>query len=127
MSNKKFSKEHEWITVNGETGTVGISDYAQKQLGDVVFVSWTREIGEKVKQYDDVAEIESVKSVSQVFSPVSGEILEFNKILEDESKCGIINNDPYGEGWLFKIKIDDIKDLDSLMSEDEYNNFIKNL
>ncbi|HOJ64583.1 MAG TPA: glycine cleavage system protein GcvH [Spirochaetota bacterium] len=127
MSDKKFSKEHEWITVNGDTGTVGISDYAQKQLGDIVYVSFTRELGEKVKQFDDVAEIESVKSVSQVFTPVSGEIVEFNKIFEDETKSGIINQDPYGEGWLFKIKIDNKQELNSLMTEEEYNNFIKNL
>lgn len=127
MSNRKFSKEHEWITVNGDTGTVGISDYAQKQLGDVVYVSFTREIREKVKQNEDVAEIESVKSVSQVFTPVSGEIIEFNKIFEDESKCGLINQDPYGEGWLFKIKLNNKGELDSLMTEEDYNNFIKNL
>lgn len=127
MSDRKFSKEHEWITINGDIGTVGISDYAQKQLGDIVYVSFTREIGEKVKQYEDVAEIESVKSVSQVFTPVSGEIIEFNKIFEDESKCALINQDPYGEGWLFKIKITSKEELNSLMTEEEYNNFIKNL
>lgn len=127
MANKKFSKEHEWIMVEREIGTVGISDYAQKQLGDVVYVGFVREIGEKVKQYDDVAEIESVKSVSQVFSPVSGELVEFNKIFEDESKSGIINQDPYGEGWIFKIKLLDFKELDSLMTEEEYNKFIENL
>ena len=124
---KKFSKEHEWIVVSGDTGTVGISDYAQKQLGDVVYVSLTRDIGEKVNQYDDVAEIESVKSVSQVFTPVSGELLEFNSIFEDESKSGIINEDPYNKGWIYKIKISKKEELNSLMSEKEYDDFIKSL
>ena len=121
---RKFTKDHEWITVDGDIGTVGISDYAQSQLGDVVYVTLTRDIGETVEQGNDVAEIESVKSVSQVFTPVSGEITEFNTVFEDESKSELINKDPYNEGWIFKIKLSDPSELDSLMDEEAYKKFI---
>lgn len=121
---RKFTKDHEWITVDGEIGTVGISDYAQGQLGDVVYVTLTHDIGETVAQGDDVAEIESVKSVSQVFTPVSGEIVEFNTVFEDESKSELINKDPYNDGWIFKIKLSDPSELDSLMDEEAYKDFI---
>ncbi|HOV13837.1 MAG TPA: glycine cleavage system protein GcvH, partial [Spirochaetota bacterium] len=102
---RKFTKEHEWIVVSNGVGTVGISNYAQKELGDVVYVSLTKDIGDKVGKGDDVAEIESVKSVSQIYAPVSGEVVEFNTIFEDESKSGVVNEDPYGKGWIFKLKI----------------------
>jgi len=124
---RKFTKEHEWIEVKGNTGTVGISDYAQHQLGDVVYVSALKKVGEAVKQGEETVEIESVKSVSMVYSPATGKIVEFNKIFEDETKSGIINSDPYGEGWIFKIEVTNISELDSLMTEEEYNNFIKTL
>ncbi len=124
---KKFTKEHEWITNENGVGTVGITDYAQKQLGDVVYVTLTEDIGTKVKKDDSVAEVESVKSVSQIYTPVSGEITEFNTIFEDESKSNILNDDPYGKGWIFKIKLSDVKELDSLMSEAEYNKYIESL
>lgn len=124
---KKFTKEHEWISVSNGIGTVGITDYAQHQLGDVVYVSLIKKIGDNVKQFEEVAEIESVKSVSVVYSPASGKLIEFNKIFEDESKTGIINQDPYGEGWIFKLELTDKKELDSLMDENQYNEYIKNL
>lgn len=124
---KKFTKEHEWIEMNGNTGTVGISDYAQHQLGDVVYVSPIKKVGDTIKQGEEIVEIESVKSVSMVYSPVSGKIVEFNKIFEDETKSGIINSDPYGEGWIFKIELSNKSEFDSLMTEEEYNNFIKTL
>lgn len=124
---KKFTKEHEWITVSGDIGTVGISDYAQKELGDVVYVSLTKDIGETISKGDDAAEIESVKSVSQIYSPVSGEIVEFNKIFEDESQSGVINEDPYNKGWIFKIKISDKSALEDLLSEKDYSDYIKTL
>ncbi|MBR6061451.1 MAG: glycine cleavage system protein H, partial [Spirochaetales bacterium] len=91
---RKFTKDHEWITVDGNIGTVGISDYAQQQLGDVVYVTLTKDIGETIAKGDDAAEIESVKSVSQVFSPVSGEITEFNTAFDDEANSELINKDP---------------------------------
>ena len=124
---KKFTKDHEWIVYEKEIGTVGITDYAQKQLGDIVYVTLTEEVGTVVKKDDSVAEVESVKSVSQIFTPVSGEITEFNTILEDESKSNLVNEDPYGKGWIFKIKISNIKELDTLMTEEEYNKYIESL
>nr|HPO49104.1 glycine cleavage system protein GcvH [Spirochaetota bacterium] len=110
-----------------DIGTVGISDYAQKELGDVVYVSLTKDIGETISKGDDAAEIESVKSVSQIYSPVSGEIVEFNKIFEDESQSGVVNEDPYNKGWIFKIKISDKSLLEDLLSEKDYSDYIKTL
>jgi len=124
---KKFTKEHEWIEIAGTTGVVGISDYAQHQLGDVVYVSLIIKIGDQVKQGDAVAEIESVKSVSQIYSPVDGKLISFNSIFEDESQSGTINEDPYGEGWIFKIEVSNIKQFDELMNESDYEKFIKTL
>ncbi len=121
---KKFTKEHEWISTEGDILTVGISDYAQRQLGDVVYIAFTKDENEKVAQNDDVAEIESVKSVSQIFSPVSGTIMAFNSELEDESKVEAVNSDPYGSGWIFKIKPSNKSELDGLMTEDQYNKYI---
>jgi glycine cleavage system H protein len=124
---RKFTKDHEWIVNDNGVGTVGITDYAQKQLGDVVYVTLTIDVGAIVKKGDSVAEIESVKSVSQVFAPASGEIIEFNTIFEDESKSNLINEDPYKEGWIFKIKLSNIKELDTLMDEEEYSKYIDSL
>lgn len=124
---RKFTKEHEWITVSNGIGTVGISNYAQKELGDVVYVSLVKDIGDSVKQGEETAEIESVKSVSQIYTPVSGEIKEFNTVFEDESKSALINEDPYGKGWIFKIQLSDSKELDGLLSEKEYEDYIKSL
>jgi glycine cleavage system H protein len=124
---KYFTKEHEWIMVDGDTGTVGISDYAQKQLGDVVYVSLLKKIGDIVKINEEVAEIESVKSVSPVYCPVEGKLIEFNQLLEDQSKSGIVNEDCYGKGWLFKISVSDKTQLNTLMDENKYNDYISTL
>ncbi|MBN2545404.1 MAG: glycine cleavage system protein GcvH [Spirochaetes bacterium] len=124
---KKFTKEHEWIEINDKIGVVGISDYAQHQLGDVVYVSLVKNIGDIVKKGEAVAEIESVKSVSQIYSPLDGKLTAFNTIFEDESQSGTINDDPYGEGWIFKIEISDIKQFDELLNESDYEKFIKTL
>jgi glycine cleavage system H protein len=118
----KYSKEHEWVKVDGGTATVGITDFAQKQLTDIVFV----ELPEKGKQATaskPMAVIESVKSVSDVFAPVSGDIIEVNEKLQDNPE--IINKDPYGEGWIAKIKVQDKEELTSLMSSDEYDKITK--
>lgn len=123
----KYSKEHEWIKVENGIGKVGISDYAQGELGDIVYATLTVEVGDEVSESDSVAEIESVKSVSQIYAPVSGEVIEFNPILEDESESGIINEDPLGDGWLFKIKLTNESELDNLMSESDYLEYIKTL
>jgi len=124
---KKFTSEHEWIEVSGNTGTVGISDYAQKQLGDVVYVTMTKKVGDTVKKGEAVAEVESVKSVSEIYSPVSGKLSMFNETFLDEANSGLINQDPYGGGWIFKIEVSDSAELNALMDEKAYGDYIKTL
>ncbi|MCG8569950.1 MAG: glycine cleavage system protein GcvH [Spirochaetes bacterium] len=124
---KKFTKEHEWVLLEGEEVTIGITDYAQKQLGDIVYISLTRDIGEQVETKEEVAEIESVKSVSQIYAPVSGELTAFNEILEDESQTASVNEDPYGKGWIFKMKLSDPAQLDTLMDEKAYQEYVDSL
>ena len=118
----KYAKTHEWIRAEKEMGTVGITDYAQEQLTDVVFVELPP-TGKVVSQGEAVAVLESVKSVSDIYAPVSGEITEVNKELEN--KPGLINEEPYGKGWIFKLKIKDSKELDSLLSAEEYEKSTK--
>ena len=113
----KYAKTHEWIKVEREMGTIGITDYAQGQLTDVVFVELPQ-TGKIVSQGEAVAVLESVKSVSDIYAPVGGEVTEVNKELEN--KPGLINKEPYRKGWIFKIKIKDTKELDSLLSAEEY-------
>lgn len=116
----KYSKEHEWVKIEGDTAIVGVTDFAQKQLTDIVFV----ELPEKEKKVEagkPMAVIESVKSVSDVFSPVTGEIIEVNESLTDNPD--IINKDPYGEGWIAKIKITGNSELNGLMSAEDYGKF----
>jgi len=123
-TNLKFSKDHEWIKVEGDVATVGISDYAQKELGDVVYVELPTE-GDSVNPNDPCSNIESVKAVSDVYSPVSGEITEVNKQLEDQPEN--VNKDPYGDGWIFKVKISDSTEADALMDEGQYQEYLKGL
>ena len=118
----KYTKAHEWIKVEGEIGTAGITDYAQEQLTDVVFVELPQ-IGKVVSKEETVAVVESVKSVSDIYAPVSGEVVEVNKELEN--KPGLINKEPYRKGWIFKLKIKNPKELDSLLSAEEYEKSIK--
>ena len=113
----KYTKEHEWIKVESDTAIVGITDFAQHALTDVVFVELP-EIGKKVEQLKPAAVIESVKSVSDIYAPVSGEIVEVNDKLNDNPEK--VNNEPYGQGWIFKIKITDKDELNNLMSSDQY-------
>lgn len=124
---KKFSKDHEWILLEGNTATIGVSDYAQKQLGDVVYVSLTGEIGDEVSIGDDIAEIESVKSVSQVYAPLDGKITEFNELFEDEANSGLINEDCYGKGWILKMEVADTSQMDDLMTESDYESYVETL
>ncbi len=124
MSLLKFSKEHEWVRVDGDEGTVGISDYAQEALGDVVFVELP-EIGATVSKSNEVAIIESVKAASEIYSPVSGQITAVN--LELETDPGIVNNSPLKNGWIFRIKISDAGELADLMDEGEYEAYLKDL
>jgi len=116
-ANLKYTKEHEWVKVEGNIATTGISDYAQRELGDVVFVELPK-VGTKVEQMKPFGVIEAVKAVSDLFSPLSGEVVEVNNKLESES--GLINKDPYGEGWIIKIKVGNLGELDSLLSADDY-------
>ena len=116
----KYSKEHEWVKVEGDIATVGISDYAQHALTDIVFVELP-EVGKQVEQMKPFAVVESVKSVSDVFSPITGEVTEINNKLTDNPE--IVNNDAFGEGWMAKIKITNPEQLNSLMSAEEYSKF----
>ena len=118
-----YSKDHEWLKDNGDgTTLVGITDYAQEMLTDIVFVELP-ETGKKVARGEAMAVVESVKSVSDVYAPVSGEIVETNKVLEETPE--LINKDAFGEGWLAKIKLSDKEELKSLMSADEYEKLSK--
>ena len=118
----KYTKEHEWLAVNGSVGTVGITHYAQSELGDIVYVELPA-AGSQVVAGEEFGTVESVKAVSEIFAPVSGEILQVNATLATSPET--INKDPYGEGWLLKIKLADTKDLDSLMTPAEYRKYIE--
>ena len=117
----KYSKEHEWVRVDGAKGTVGITDYAQKQLGDVVYVELP-EVGTKVGVMEVFGTVESVKAVSELFSPVPGEVVEANQTLMDSPE--LINSDPYGNAWLIVLKIDDESALDELMDATQYQEYL---
>ena len=113
----KYTKEHEWIRVEGEEAYVGITDYAQSQLGDIVFVEVETE-GDNLEAGDTFGSIEAVKTVSDLYMPVAGEVLEFNSELEDQPD--LVNKDPYGKGWIIKVKIEDEAQLDGLLNSDDY-------
>jgi len=124
MADMKFSEEHEWIRVEGGIGTVGITDYAQQQLGDVVFVE-VPQAGRAVAKGEAVAVVESVKAASDIYSPVSGEVIEANAALADAP--GEVNADPTGKGWFFKVKLANPGELAGLMDEAGYAAFVKTL
>ena len=113
----KYTKDHEWIRVEGEEAYVGITDYAQSQLGDIVFVEVETE-GDNLEAGDTFGSIEAVKTVSDLYMPISGEVLEFNSELEDQPD--LVNKDPYGKGWIIKVKVEDEAQLDGLLSADAY-------
>ena len=116
----KYTKEHEWVKVDGTTATVGITHHAQEMLTDIVFVELP-DVGKQVEQLKQLCVVESVKSVSDVFAPVSGEVLEANTELDNKPE--LVNTDAFGDGWLAKIKVKDVKELSSLMSSDEYDKY----
>jgi len=120
----RFSEEHEWIEVNGDVGTVGITDYAQSQLGDIVFVE-VPSVGKKLTKGGEAAVVESVKAASDVYSPVTGEVTASNDTLAEHP--GTVNSDPRGAGWFFKVKLSNKSELDGLMDEAAYNEFVKGL
>lgn len=124
MSEIKFSEDHEWILVEGDIGTIGITGYAQEQLGDIVFVELP-EAGKSLAKGDEAAVVESVKAASEIYAPVSGEVAAANDALaEDPAK---VNSDPQGEGWFFKMKIADPSELDGLMDEAAYKTYVEGL
>ena len=118
----KYTKEHEWVSLDGETATIGITDYAQSQLGDIVFVEFP-DINSEINQNETFGVIEAVKTVADLFAPISGEIIEVNSSLEDSPN--FINSDPYGSGWIIKIKINDSNEYNGLMSSDDYEEHIQ--
>ena len=120
----KYTKDHEWVSVDGDVATVGISDYAQQQLGDVVFVE-VPEVGADLGKGDELAVVESVKAASEVYAPITGEVVDVNADLEGEPS--LVNEDALGKGWFAKIKISDSAQLEELMDEDAYKSFIEGL
>lgn len=117
-----YTKKHEWIKVDGDGGTVGITDYAQGELGDIVFVELPK-VGKKVEQMKSFGAIEAVKAVVDLYAPVSGEVLETNPELRDKPE--VINSDPYGEGWIIKLRIDDSGELENLLSSADYEKLLE--
>ena len=124
MSTVKYTRDHEWIRVDADTAVIGITDYAQTQLGDVVYVELPA-IGRRFEKGKEAAVVESVKAASEVYAPVSGEVIAINEALSGEP--GKINADPMGEGWFLKLRIADAKELDELMDEGEYQSFVEGL
>ena len=121
MSEKKFSKKHEWVSLEGDIATVGITKHATEMLGDIVFTE-VPEAGKVVKKEGQAAVVESTKAASDVYSPISGEITEGNKAIVDDPSS--VNSDPEGASWFFKLKVKDKGELDSLMSKEEYEKFV---
>src|SRR5512139_1520769 len=124
MADTKYTKEHEWIRVEGDVGTIGITQYAQEQLGDVVFVD-VPQAGRKVAKGEACAVVESVKAASDIYAPVTGEVVEANAALADSP--GDVNAEPMGKGWFFKIRLANKGELDGLMDEAAYAAFVKSL
>jgi glycine cleavage system H protein len=121
MSEKKFSKKHEWVSVEGDVATVGITKHATEMLGDIVFVE-VPEVGKAIEQNNQAAVVESTKAASDVYSPITGEVVEGNKLIVDDPSS--VNSDPEGASWFFKIKIKDSSELNSLMTKSDYNKFV---
>jgi glycine cleavage system H protein len=120
----RFTKEHEWVQVDGDVATIGITDYAQQQLGDVVFVELP-EKGRTLAQHGEAAVVESVKAASEVYAPLSGEVVETNAALE--ATPATVNSDAQGGGWFFRLKLSAPAEVDGLMTEDQYRDFLKSL
>lgn len=121
-SELKYTKDHEWIKIEGETVTIGVTDFAQSELGDIVYVD-VDTLDESVDKDDVFGSVEAVKTVSDLFMPLSGEVIEFNENLEDEPE--LVNKDPYGEGWMVKVAISDVSQLEDLLDAEAYQNLIQ--
>lgn len=120
-SELKYTKDHEWVKLEGDIATIGITDFAQGELGDIVFVE-VETIGETLDAEEIFGTVEAVKTVSDLFLPVAGEILELNELIEDAPET--VNEDPYGAGWMIKMKVSDISQFNALLSSEEYNNLV---
>ena len=119
----RYAKSHEYLHVEGDTGTIGITDYAQKELGDVVFVELPQ-VGTQLEAGDELGSIESVKAVSELFSPVGGEVIEVNETLADKPE--LVNTDPYGDGWMIRIKVSNPEEVDELlMTAEDYDDYVQ--
>jgi len=116
-SKLKYTEEHEWIRIEGDTATIGITDYAQSELGEIVFVE-VETVGEALEQGEVFGTVEAVKTVSELFMPIAGEVLEFNEALEDAPE--LVNDDPYGDGWIIKIKVSNAAQANDLLSAEDY-------
>ena len=119
--NLHYSKDHEWVRLEGDTATVGITDYAQQSLGDVVYVELPK-VGERFAAHDSFGTVESVKAVSELFTPVSGEVTEVNESLQDEPEK--VNTDPYGDAWMIRLRVENAGDVDGMLTAAEYEDFI---
>lgn len=117
----KYTKDHEWVRIEGDSVVIGVTDFAQKELGDIVYVDVDTE-GDSLAKEEIFGSVEAVKTVSDLFMPISGEVLEFNETLEDSPET--VNNDPYGDGWMIKVAVSDFTELDSLLSSKEYQDLI---
>ena len=117
MAEKKYTKEHEWVEVDGDVATVGITNHAQESLGDIVFIDLPT-VGKQVKSNEELCVIESVKAASDIYAPIDGEVIEINNNLNDDAS--IVNQDPEKEGWIFKMKISDLSQYNNLMTLNEY-------
>ena len=119
--NLRYSKDHEWVLVNGDVASIGITDYAQHSLGDVVYIDMPR-VGDKLASHESFGSVESVKAVSEIFTPVAGEIVEVNDGLNDTPEK--VNSDPYGEAWFIKVKMDNPGEADAMLSGEEYEEYL---
>tara|TARA_R110001592_G_scaffold25382_1_gene96381 strand:+ start:5376 stop:5753 length:378 start_codon:yes stop_codon:yes gene_type:complete len=120
-ANLKYTKDHEWIQIDGDIATIGITDFAQGELGDIVYVEVETE-GETLAHEETFGTVEAVKTVSDLFMPISGEVIEFNSELEAQPE--VVNNDPYESGWMIKVKMSDMSEVEGLLSADDYQNLI---
>ena len=123
MAEKKYTKEHEWVEVDGDTATVGITNHAQESLGDIVFIDLPT-VGKQVKSNEELCVIESVKAASDIYAPIDGEVIEINNNLNEDAST--VNQDPEKDGWIFKMKISDLNQYNNLMTLDEYLTSLEN-
>ena len=123
MAEKKYTKEHEWVEINGDIATVGITNHAQESLGDIVFIDLPP-VGKEVKSNDEICVIESVKAASDIYAPIDGEVVEINNNLSDDAS--LVNQDPENDGWIFKMKISNSDQFNSLMTLDDYLSSLEN-